>query len=107
MPLDQAIRVLEVLKWPIVVLICFGISLAVFRGQLSELISRITSISGQGVKAATALSDSTLNAELCERDLPKTIVAVELRLQNCGDLQQRRPQKKSNLLLTISGIAIR
>jgi hypothetical protein len=107
MPLDQAIRVLEVLKWPIVVLICFGISLAVFRGQLSELISRIRSISGQGVKAATALSDSTLNAELCERDLPKTTVAVELRLQNCGDLQQRRPQKKSNLLLTISGIAIR
>jgi hypothetical protein len=85
MPLDQAIRCIEVLKWPLVVLICFRTSVAVFRRQLGELISRITSISKQGVKAGPS-THSQQSLRLHDAKLPSTpIVAVELRVQNRDD----------------------
>jgi hypothetical protein len=83
MPLDQIIHLIDLLKWPVVVLICFGTFVAVFRSQLGELISRITSISKHGVK--TGPSTSGYQRQLGPDDSsppPKTIVAVELSIQD-------------------------
>jgi hypothetical protein len=85
MALEQLIRFIDVLKWPVVVLICFVILVILFRTQVADLISRITAVGRQGVKALPSGDQNSVPAS--QGKFPgETIVALQVSVRDRSDI---------------------
>ena len=93
MTFDQFMRLLEVLKWPVVFLALALVVILLFRTQLATFFSRITSIGKEGLKIGPATGqqsqpDRTNQAQELMRALDSSALLEQERLIK-ADLEKR------------------
>ena len=94
MTFDQFVRLLDILKWPLVVLLLGLIAIFMFRSQFAAFLSRLTSIGKEGLKAAPAVAnqqnqpDRNKEVQDLMRALDSAVVVAQERLIK-ADLEKR------------------